>query len=412
MKLHGKTSLAAAGITALIATSLAAPAFAAAPTPGAEVTFALGTPGNSQADAAVAWNGSVYLVVWEEGFANGDPTAIFGARVSAAGAVLGSPFRISPPDESNQRLDPAVASNGSSFMVVYRDEDVEGATYGDLDAAIVGGGGAITRPEWGFRYIDNDQFDPAIAWNGSRYLVVWEDGPDPSDPDIFAARAFGDGRSYDGCTYESCPDSQIDNPGIPIYATNGFVADSFQTRPTVAANGGVFNIAWQDTEGAVGADNIRGARFQNGAVLNTTPYVVSNAARVQRDPSATANGGKVLTAWTDRRSNTTQDVYADLGGADFVVSSGAGSQASPSVTKRGTGFLAAWTDTRAGNQDIYAGRITAAGVRQDGNGVPISGSTTAAESEVTAAAGGSNKQLIAYTKTSGGSSRISFRLVS
>ncbi len=179
----------------------------------------------------------------------------------------------------------------------------------------------------------------------------------------------------------------------------------------MAANGGVFNIAWQDTENAVGNDNIRGARFQNGAVLNSTPYVVSNAARVQRDPSATANGGKVFTAWTDRRSNTTQDVYADLGGADFVVSSGTGSQASPSVTKRGAGFLAAWTDTRAGGQDIYAGRVTAAGVRQDGNGVPIA-SSAAAESEASVVAGANGKQLVVYTKASGTSSRISFRLVS
>jgi hypothetical protein len=411
MNLHRKTSLVAAGIAALLATTLSGPAFAAAPTTGPEAAMALGAAGNSQGDAAVAWNGSVYLVVWEESFANGDPTAIFGARVSAAGAALGSPFRISAPDEFNRRLDPAVASNGSSFMVVYRNEDVEGATYGDLDAAIIGGSGVITRPEWRFRYIDNDQFDPAIAWNGSRYLVVWEDGPDPSDPDIFGARALGDGRSYDGCTYESCPDWQIDNPGIPIYATNGFVADSFQTRPTVAANGGVFNIAWQDTENAVGKDNIRGARLQNGVVLNPTPYVVSNAARVQRDPSATANGGKVFTAWTDRRSNTTQDVYADLGGNDFVVSSGVGSQASPGVTKRGAGFLAAWTDTRGGNQDIYAGRITAAGVRQDGNGVPIA-TSGAAESEVSVSAGANNKQLVAYTKSTGGSSRINFRLIS
>ncbi len=177
MKLHGKVSIAAAGIAALLTTTLGGPAFAAAPSPGPEVTFALGAAGNAQRDAAVAWNGSVYLVVWEESFANGDPTAIFGARVSAAGAVLGAPFRISAPDEFNQRLDPAVASNGSSFMVVYRNEDVEGATYGDLDAAIIGGNGVITRPEWASATSTMTNSTRPSRGMAVSYLVVWEDGP-------------------------------------------------------------------------------------------------------------------------------------------------------------------------------------------------------------------------------------------
>jgi hypothetical protein len=145
-------------------------------------------------------------------------------------------------------------------------------------------------------------------------------------------------------------------------------------------------------------------------VLDPTPYVVSNAGAVQRDPSSAANGGNVLTAWTDRRSGTSQDVYADLGGVDFVVSSGAGSQASPATTRRGAGFLVAWTDTRAGNQDVYAARVTANGVAQDGGGVPIA-SSSAAQSQVALAAGSGNRQLLAYTTSTRGSSRVHLRIL-
>jgi hypothetical protein len=400
------TTLAAAGVITLLAPLLSGPAQAAPPVPGPEVAFALAAPGNSQRDAAVAWNGSVYLVVWEEGFASGAPTAIFGARVSASGAVLGSPFRISAADEFDPRSDPAVASNGAGFMVVYQ-VDPEG-TYSDLRAAIVSGTGAVSRPEWAFRNIDNDQLDPAIAWNGSRYLVTWEDGPDPSDPDIFAARALADGRSYDGCSFEQCPPELVDNPGIPIYATYGNVADSLQTQPAVAARNGTFHIAWRDTENAP-ASNIRGARLQNGVVIDTPPYVVSNAVRVQQQPALAANGDQLLSVWTDRRSGTSQDLYADLGGADFAVSTRPGSQADASVTRRGPGFLVGWTDNRSGGQDIYAARVTAGGLARDNGGVVIAASG-AQETEPALAAGAHNRQLIAYTRTTT-NSRVVFRLL-
>lgn len=408
MLLRRKTALAAAGLLTMLSPGLTPPAHAAGPVPGPQVAIPLASPGNSQADAAIAFNGTVYLVVWEEIFANGDPTAIYGARVSSAGALLGSPFRLTAPDEYDQRIDPAVASNGSSFMVVFRTEPVDGSTYGDLNATIVGGNGTITRAEWAFRSVDNDQLDPAIAWSGDRYLVTWEDGPDPSDPDIYAARARADGRSYDGCSYEQC--DSYDDPGIAIYATGGFVPDSFQTKPAIAANGDTFHIAWQDTENAVGNDNIRGARVRNGVVLDPTPYVVSNAGKVQRDPAVAATGGKVLTAWTDRRSGTSQDVYADLGGADFAVSTGVGSQASPAATRRGTGFLVAWTDSRAGNQDIYGARVTAAGVAHDGGGIALA-TGSASQAQVALASGSNNRQLLGYTTSTGGTSRVHLRIL-
>lgn len=392
----------------------ASPAVAAPPAAGVERSVTTARPANGQAEAAVAWNGSVYLVVWEEQFSTGAPTAIYGARVSANGTVLDpNGFRISAADQFDSRSRPTVAAGPKGFLVVYQYDPEE--TYSDLYATIVGGNGSIVRPEWRFRAVDNDQLDPAVAWNGSRFLVTWQDGPDPSDPDIFAARAFADGRSFDGCSFERCPDSQADNPGIPIYATYGELEGSYQTRPVVAAVGGRFQIAWEDTETATAVD-VRGARFSSGKVVDVPPFTVSGAPAAQEEPAIAANGSALLTAWTDRRGGTGRNVWGDVSvdgrGADFMIGGGAGAQYEPTVARRGNAFLVAWTDTRNGNADIYASRVTTTGGVREPNGVAIARSA-AAEFDPAAALGTQNKQLVAYTKAggAGGPDRIKFRLV-
>lgn len=415
---HRRALLALALITSATAAAVGAATTvsAAAPAPGAERTVTTARSGNAHANAAVAWNGSVYLVVWEEHFANGDPSAIFGARVSSTGTVLDpNGFRISTGfSDGAPQITPAVAAGNGNFMVVW--VDAPEGTYTDLDAAIVGGNGAIVRPEWAFRYVDNGQYDPSIAWNGSRYLVTWEDGPDPSDPDIYAARAYADGRSYDGCSYESCLDDEYDWPGLPIRATNGEIEGSHQTKPAVTAVGPRFHVAWQDSETTTATD-IRGARFQLGGVMDDPPYTVGAAAGAQEQPAITANGDNLLTVWTDRRGGTGRDVWGDASltgeGTDVRIGGGAGAQYEPTVSTRGTGYLVAWTDTRNGNADIYTSRVTAAGVVSEPAGVAAA-STSAAEFAPALASGTGNRQLLVYTKssTTGGPDRVMLRLIS
>jgi hypothetical protein len=413
---YRRALVALALITSTVAAvGTGAPAIAAAPAPGAERNITTARPANRQANAAVAWNGSVYLVVWEEHFANGDPPAIFGARVSATGTVLDpTGFRISTgSSDGAAQLAPAVAAGDGGFMVVW--VDAPEGTYTDLDAAIVGGDGAIVRSEWAFRHVDNGQYDPSIAWNGSRYLVTWEDGPDPSDPDIFAARAYADGSSYDACSYESCLDDEYDWPGLPIRATLGEVDGSHQTKPVVAAVGSRFHIAWEDTETTTVSD-VRGARFQLGGVMDDPPFTIASASGAQEEPAIAANGENLLTVWTDRRGGTGRDVWGDVSvlgdGADFRIGGGTGAQYEPTVTGRGSGYLVAWTDTRRGNADIFTSRVTAGGVVSEPSGVAAARSA-APEFGPALASGTGNRQLLVYTKssTTGGPDRIKFRVI-
>jgi len=66
----------------------------------------------------VAFDGSRYLVVWAQAPEGDGASDVYGRFVDAAGVLAGEPFQIftSPFDD----LQPAVAFNGSDYLVVWR----------------------------------------------------------------------------------------------------------------------------------------------------------------------------------------------------------------------------------------------------------------------------------------------------
>ncbi|MFN8179092.1 MAG: FlgD immunoglobulin-like domain containing protein [bacterium] len=98
---------------------------------------------------------------------------------------------------------------------------------------------------------------------------------------------------------------------------------------------------------------------------------VCQATNLQDSLAAVADGlGGVVVAWHDFR-NGNYDIYAqrlNSSGAPqwaldgIPVCTAAGDQTSPSLVADGAGgFLVAWQDTRSGNSDIYVARVTVAG---------------------------------------------------
>jgi hypothetical protein len=138
---------------------------------------------------AVAFNGSIYLVLWQ-----GDDWQIRGARVSPAGVVLdagGFPITAGAlfPSEAT------VASDGTDFLVAWAD-----ARFGCCSifgTRVTGSGTALDPRGIPIATRGRQQVEPAIAFDGANYLVAWTDNRG-SAADIYGARVTPSGRVLDG----------------------------------------------------------------------------------------------------------------------------------------------------------------------------------------------------------------------
>jgi alpha-tubulin suppressor-like RCC1 family protein len=129
---------------------------------------------NDQLNPAVASDGTNFLVVWWDR-RNADSTEfdIYGARVSAMGEVL-DPGGIAICTARDYQLYPAVAFDGQNYLVVWtdaRDNSVQPYSL-ELYGARVTPGGVVLDPN-GFRITHGEvALNPTVTFNGIEHLVV------------------------------------------------------------------------------------------------------------------------------------------------------------------------------------------------------------------------------------------------
>ena len=104
-----------------------------------------------------------------------------------------------------------------------------------------------------------DQLYPAVASNGSEFLVAWEDRRDGSidETDIYASRVAADGTTLD-------PD------GIPIATAAGL-----QWTPEVASDGTNFLVVWTDSSAGNRGDVLAARVTPQGEVLDPGGFVLT-----------------------------------------------------------------------------------------------------------------------------------------
>jgi hypothetical protein len=172
-----------------------------------------------------------------------------GARVAANGAVLDrNGFSIIRPSPFGMPFDPAIATGGRDWLVVWRQHWNDREREADISAIRVSRGGRV-RERAPIRVISAGgyQMDPDVAWTGANYLVVYADDRTASW-DIGAVRLSPSGRV-------------LDRKPIRIHPGH-----SRQVQPAVASNGRNSLVVWQGW-GPSPAD-IYGARVtHSGRVL-------------------------------------------------------------------------------------------------------------------------------------------------
>jgi hypothetical protein len=333
----------------------------------------------NQKEAAVAFGGGVYLVVWEDGRENG--AEVYGARVALDGTLLDpTGFRISGATQFDGK--PAVCFGGSSFFVVW--ESAYGSWPEWQTADIYGArvsptGTVLDYPIW-ITLASGNQANPDVAFNGTDYLVVWDDTRDDptitANADVYAARVTTAGVLRDA---------------------SGFAvsrATSNQLKPRIAFDGTSCLVVWRDhrnePESSGGGSgyytkgDVYGARVQRRGsglkLLDASGVAIATGAGAQAEARVAFGGGTYLVAWQDAgriRAARVSTGGAVLDPSGFAVCTGPGTQLAADVRFDGTHFVVAWMDDRGvdayGNptKTVRAGRVTPAGALLEPDGVAV-----------------------------------------
>jgi hypothetical protein len=276
-----------------------------------------------QSNAAIAFGSANFLVVWEDGRNPDDD--IFAARVTPLNALVDAvslPIATATADQS----EPAVASNGASWLVTWQDRRTS-ANGWDVYGAIVNADGSIAVNDIQICARTADQYAVAATFDpaSGNYFVVWTDVRAGANlNDIYGARVTPAGAVLDDC-------------GVAISTrANG------QLTPAVTQGGGRVVVAWDD-RGNADADiyaariNLAGGSVQ---VLDPAGLAVGSfAGSKQTAPTVGFVDNSFLVTWVDERNlaTTGTDLFGNqisLSGtlsAQFAVSTQAGDEDNPYI---------------------------------------------------------------------------------
>jgi hypothetical protein len=149
------------------------------------------TPGNQSNPSVAADVAGDFVVTWTSPLQDGSESGVFGQRFDAAGAPLGSEFRVNTHTTDFQNSSAVASSPGGAFVVVWRsagEDTSEGGIFARLYEADGDARGAPFRVN---QYVTGNQFEPAVTMDAEgNFVVVWvSDGQNPGSGGVFG-RAF------------------------------------------------------------------------------------------------------------------------------------------------------------------------------------------------------------------------------
>jgi hypothetical protein len=270
---------------------------------------------NAQTTPDIVWNGTHYLAVWADGRLSASGSDIYGARVTDTATVVDTAGILISTAASRQ-ITPRVAAGGSDVLVVWRESRNDATVYGaanDIYGARVSDTGMLLDASGILISAKaNAQGEPAIAWNGTHYLVVWSDDRNNRFTDIYGTRVDLAGTVLDpnGIAISTAPYFQswpavaangstflvtwLDNRDYPeandIYAArvanDGAVLDpsgiaiatdpAAHWLPAVTSNGTDYLVAWSQEEISMGDHDVYALRLDaDGARIDTNAFSIS-----------------------------------------------------------------------------------------------------------------------------------------
>ena len=349
------------------------------------------------------------IVTWQDRRNGG--WDIYVQRVSAAGVPLWDMDGVALCTAANDQILPKIASDGAGGAIVVWMDDRSGNS--DVFAQRVGPDGA---PLWATNGVQACtkpavRFYPEIAGDGSSgAIIVWEWG----DP------------------WRLLHVQRISAAGVPQWGADGVVlsiATAGHPGPTpqgaaaiISDQAGGAIVTWEENRYGPPGHDIFAQRVDAGGGLrwSSDDVVLCSVINEQTNPRMGSDGaGGAIVAWEDLRSFN-YDIFAQrvtaAGVPLWTSTSGAplcqaaGAQLSPALVSDGA--IAAWQDFRGSDDDIYAQRVNGAGEPQwTVDGVALS---TAANDQQhpTIAPDGSGGAIVAWEDRRNGQSDIFTQRVS
>uniref|UniRef100_A0A7V3VUF5 T9SS type A sorting domain-containing protein n=1 Tax=candidate division WOR-3 bacterium TaxID=2052148 RepID=A0A7V3VUF5_UNCW3 len=312
---------------------------------------------SDQISPDIAFDGTNYLVVWQDNRNGGLLWDIYGARVDQNGTVI-DPQGFAITNEYTNEWCPSVVFDGTNYLVVYTDGGGTAGGGGEIYGIRVSQEGQVidSAPGIPICYLpSSNQQSPVATFNGTNYLVVWEDDRYGYDfeYEIYGARVTPDG-------------TVLDPNGIRI---SPFVSYFNHISPSVASDGNNYFVVWayRDWNGGNPDYEIYGCRIDSsGNIIDTLGIPICTAGGDQLNPSVVYDGENYIIVWQDYR-NGNYDIYGakvNTSGViidSFVVSNQYGNQTKPVVTKGNgdtllityTGFVGEINGRRANTVRIW-----------------------------------------------------------
>lgn len=316
---------------------------------------------------AVTTDGSNWLVSWDDGQGTqsvppGFGSDIFGARVDASGNVLDAhPNDIPISTSSNWQYYSSAAFNGSEYMLLWQ-EKVAVDQYDIKGTRVDATGNPINSPCLTICDYEDDQTIPAIAFGNTTYLATWKDYRDGPFGSIYAARMSQDG-------------TVLDPNGFEI--TNSTYGNKILT---IAFDGTNFFVVWLDYNSGY---HLKGARItEDGTILDPGgidlgPLSIDYGWNLYLDISVTFDGQNYLIVFPEFVSGS-WDIYGikvatdgNVVGSSFPISAAVENQYYPHVTSSDNGSFVSWVDLRNSQNDIFGARIDTSGNVIDPDGIQI-----------------------------------------